>query len=42
MVDEVLQVALVSAPEALTEEEPISPEIAVQAKPGPDQARLPN
>jgi len=40
-VDEVLQVALVSAPEALAEE-PISPEIAVQAKPGPDQARLPN
>ncbi len=41
-VDEVLQVALASPLEALAEEEPISPEIAAQAKPGADQARLPN
>jgi ATP-dependent Lon protease len=41
-VDEVLQVALTRVPEALAEEEPISPEIAAQAKPAADQARLPN
>jgi len=41
-VDEVLQVALSRVPEALAEEEPISPEIAAQAKPAADQARLPN
>jgi ATP-dependent Lon protease len=41
-VDEVLQVALARVPEALAEEEPIGPEIAAQAKPKPDQARLPN
>ena len=41
-VDDVLQVALASPLEALAEEEPISPEIAAQAKPGADQARLPN
>jgi ATP-dependent Lon protease len=41
-VDEVLQVALTRVPEALAEEEPISPEIAAQAKPVVDQARLPN
>jgi ATP-dependent Lon protease len=41
-VDEVLQVALVRVPEALAEEEPIGPEIAAQAKPAADQARLPN
>ncbi len=41
-VDEVLQVALTRVPEALAEEEPIGPEIAAQAKPKPDQARLPN
>jgi ATP-dependent Lon protease len=41
-VDEVLQVALASPLQALAEEEPISPEIAAQAKPGADEARLPN
>ncbi len=41
-VDEVLQVALTRVPDALAEEEPISPEIAAQAKPPADQARLPN
>jgi ATP-dependent Lon protease len=41
-VDEVLQVALSRVPEALAEEEPISPEIAAQVKPAPDTARLPN
>jgi ATP-dependent Lon protease len=41
-VDEVLQVALSRVPEALAEEEPISPEIAAQAKPAADTARLPN
>jgi ATP-dependent Lon protease len=41
-VDEVLQVALSRVPEALAEEEPISPEIAAQTKPATDTARLPN
>ncbi len=41
-VDEVLQVALARVPEALAEEEPISPEIAAQAKTTTGQARLPN
>jgi glycerate dehydrogenase len=40
--DEVMQVALGSVPEALAEEEPISPEIAAQAEPAADPARLPN
>ncbi len=41
-VDEVLQVALTRVPVALAEEEPISPEIAAQAKPGAGPAQLPN
>ena len=41
-VDEVLQVALVKVPEALAEEDAIGPEIAAQAKPATDPARLPN
>jgi ATP-dependent Lon protease len=41
-VDEVLQVALARVPEALAEEEPISPEIAAQAKATTGPARLPN
>jgi hypothetical protein len=35
-------VALSRGPEALAEEEPISPEIAAQTKPATDTARLPN